>query len=438
MKMLEKINHYALEHGCGCAIDSDVPGSSSIPKGWESRYDEITPALSNIFREDVTGAYTPQGATTDGTYLYRALVSEDSEPTWVQKIELSTGKVVKESKSTSYGHANDLCYAKGFLYIAHSSSTNILYKVNPDTLALVETINLPVTIWGIDYCAEYDLFILGSVGSAYFSVYYSDFKFMYRIKPDNPYYGLVRQGIHCDSNYIYVSLDNAYGTVTGNDVGSRIMVYTWNGIFVKSIYIPIKEIEWGFPVGADMYIGTYEGRDPNDIKSGIIYKVPYDLYPGQTVLTGRPTEVSGGINNLQRLPEGTPVRLWEGSISAPATTITLDSAATGLIVDEDGPFRYLRFRFKGANQQVFDWYPTNTGVPCLREVDITDAQEDSTIRVREMRMSFSAANQTFSITSNTAEEIFKDASENTITINKYREITTKFDPIVVTQIWGIV
>ena len=446
--MIEKLKHYAIEKGCPTSVDCGWD-SGYMPIEWENRYTALQLTASHIWRDDVTGAYTPQGACTDGTYLYRALVAHDDEPTWLQKIEIASGKVVKESKELILGHANDMTYAKGFLYIAHSSSTNILYKVDPETFTLVETIRLGLTIWGICYSPENDLFILGGVGSAYLSVYYPDFKFMYRIKPTNPYYGLVRQGIFCDENYIYVSLDNAYGAVIENNMGSRIMVYTWNGIFVKSIFLDIKEIEWSFPYNGEMFIGTYEGRDPNDVKSGKIYRAPYDLYPEQTVLTGRPTEVSGGINNLQRLPEGTPVRLWEGSIKE--GTLTLDSKAHGLLIDEDGPFRYLRFRFKGANQQVFDWYPTNTGVPCLREVDITDAKEDTTIRIREMRLSFNVTAQTFSVTSSTAEEIFKDTSKSTvvkdvngvdtpitsIAINKYVD-NSKFELIELTQIWGII
>ena len=437
--MIRKINHYAIPKGCNSSSSScplhDMDLSSLMPKAYENRYTEVVLTDADILLEGTTGAYTPQGACSDGTYLYRALVESDEAPTKLQKIDLASGTILMESTSTSFGHANDMTIAKGYLYIAHSSSTNILYKVDPATLKLVETLSLPSTIWGISYCSENDLFILGTVGSGYLSVYYPDFKFMYRIKPVNPFYGLVRQGIHCDSNYIYISLDNAYGTVIGNDMGSRVMVYTWNGIFVKSIYVPIKEIEWCFESGGFLYIGTYEGRDDQDVKSGRVYRVAFDLYPEQTVLTGRPTEVSGGVNNLQRLPEGTPVRLWEGS--AKTDTITLDSNGHGLTVDEDSPFRYLRFRFKGANQQVFDWYPQNTGVPCLREIDITDAVNDTTIRIREMRLSFNVSAQSFSVTSNTIEQIFNDASEGTITISKL-PADGSVAPIELIQIWGII
>ena len=435
MNLIEKLEHYAIEKCCVTPPVDEGWDSGYIPEEWENRYTSLKLTAQHIWREDITGAYTPQGACTDGVFLYRALVKEDDEGTWLQKINLSTGAVVKESKSLVLGHANDMTYAKGSLYIAHSSSTNILYKVNPETFALEQTIRLGSTIWGIDYDPVNDLFVIGTVGSAYFSVYYPDFSFMYRIKPTNPYYGLVRQGIHCDDNYIYVALDNAYGAVIENNMGSRIMVYTWNGIFVKSIHVPIPEIEWVININGVLYIGTYEGRDPLDVKSGKIYRIAYDLYPEQTVLTGRPTEVSGGVNNLQRLPEGTPVRLWSGALQS--GSLTLESSLHGLIMDEDAPFRYLRFRFKGANQQVFDWYPANTGVPCLREVDVTDAQSNTTIRIREMRLEFDVNAQTFTITSNHAEELEHIASTKAITITKYRD-SSKFELIELSQIWGVV
>lgn len=438
MKPLTKLSHYAIPKTCGGVTSScplaAVDLSGLMPKAWETRYTEILPDAADLLREDETGAYTPQGACTDGTYIYRALVEHDESATRLQKLRVDTGELVTQVTNTSYGHANDMCYAKGFLYIAHSSSTSIVYKVDAETLTLVDTFNVSSTIWGIDYDPEHDLFIVGSVGAAYFSVYYPDFTFMYRIKPQNPFYGMVRQGIACDVNYIYVALDNAYGAVIENEKGSRVMVYTWNGIFVKSIYIPIAEIEWAFTHNGFIYYGTYEGRDDNDVKHGKIYRTAFDLYPQQTVITGRPTDVSGGVNNLQRLPEGTPVRLWTGSVSTAATTFTLDSAAHGITVDENAPFRYLRFRFKGANQNVFDWYPANDGVPVLREFDITSATSDSNMRFREMRLTFDPKTQRFTCESNFVEQLFSDVSENTLKLTK----DTATDGIELIQIWGIV
>lgn len=441
--MIETIKHYSL---CKCRTLPKY--SDDMPKGFENRYEEIKLSDENILRFDNTGDYTPQGACLiRGTdYLVRALVKSDDLPTKLQKINKNTGEIVLEVADYSCGHANDMTYnaVDGYLYIAHSSSTSIVYKVNPNTLALVDTLNFGPTIWGLAHEPTNNLYALGNVGSAYMSVYNNSKgkpDFMYRLKPDNAYSAMVRQGIDCDSNYLYVALDNAYGAEIENDKGSRVMVFTWNSMFIKSLFIDIAEIEFiAVESKTDnvktFYIGTYEGRDLKNQKSGYIYKVDVDLYPEQTVLTGRPTDVSGGLNNLQRLPEGTPVRLYNGE-GLDTGLITLDTAGTQLKVDEDGPFRYLKIRFKGANAQVFDWYPVNNGVPTLREFDITAAKEDTTIRFREMRLIFNATNQTFTIDSNFNETLTFDASEGAISITKDVEGTTN-DRIFIEQIWGIV
>lgn len=432
--MLEKITHYALSACCKSPA-ANVPETPT-----ETRYDVLPINEAYLFRNDVTGRYTPQGAATDGKYLYRAMVAEDDLPTLLQKIDLATGNIILERKDRAYGHANDMTIAKGKLYIAHSSSTSTVYELDAETLDYIGSHEVPLSIWGMAYDAVNDLFIFGGVGSAYFSVYYPSFTFMYRIKPDNAFAGLVRQGIYADGNYIYVALDNAYGAVIDNEAGSRIMVYTMNGMFIKSIHVPIAEIEWAFPLEGYMYVGTYEGRDADDVKSGKIYKIPYDLYPDQTVITGRPTDVSGGMNNLQRLPEGTPVKLWSAASTGASIVgagIMLMSAKHNLNVTEDAPFRYLRFRFKGANQNVFDWYPQTNGVVCLREVDITAAAEDSNLRIREARLSFDPGDQSFTITSNFADEFLFDKSENLLKVTKYND-SSVIELIQITDIWGII
>lgn len=406
--------------------------SSEIPKAWESRYTDVKLTLATLFRDDITGAYTPQGGCIHNGYIYRALVKEDDEPAIVQKIRISDNKIVAESRDRAFGHANDMFIKGDRLYILHSSSTNIVYELDAGTLAYIGSTSTGPTRWGQTYNTVDGIEVIGNVGSAYFSVY-NNGKFMYRIKPANPFSGLVRQGIFCTENYIGVALDNSYGAVIDNCSGSRIMFYTWNGMFIKSVHVPIAEIEWADYDGANLYIGTYEGRDPADVKSGKIYIVPFDLYPEQTVQTGRPTDVSGGLNNLHRLPEGTPVRLWDGDQSS--GLIRLATASTRLQIDEDGPFRYLLFEFDGANAGTFAWFPKNNGVVALREFDVTAAENDSVVRFREARLVFDASNQSFNIDSNLIEEIKKTASTGAVNITKNPE---GIDGISVRSIWGIV
>ena len=428
--MIDKIKNPYIPEKFNGSLDCCGSSDGAI-KTWFTKYTEVKLSDSQILRDDITGAYTPQGGCVYGGYIYRALVKADEEPAIIQKIRITDGEIVTE-KTGVYGHCNDMFIKEGYLYVLHSSSTNIVYRLNMETLEFIDETATGPTRWGQAYNATDKVDVIGTVGSAYFSVYI-DGKFMYRIKPENAFSGLVRQGIFCDDNYIGVVLDNAYGAVIENNKGSRVMFYTFNGMFIKSVYIPIPEIEWADYVDGTLYIGTYDGRDPNNVKSGKIYVVPFDLYPEQTELTGRPTEVSGGLNNLQRLPEGTPVKLWQGDQMD--GDIQLNTSDTRLQIDEDGPFRYLIFEFDGANAQSFIWFPKDSGVVALRETDVTAAANDSTIRHRETRLIFYTASQTFSIDSCIIEEIKLDASENTITIIKNPEGVSCNR---IRSIWGVI
>ena len=431
--MIEPIkNPYIPETFDGSLKNCCSADSSTVPKSWLTKYTEVKITESDLLREDITGAYTPQGGCVWNGFIFRALIKEDDEPAIIQKIQISDGKIIAETNARAYGHANDMFIKNGKLYILHSSSTNIVYELNPDTLEYIGTSENGPTRWGQAFNDVDGVDVIGTVGSAYFSVYI-DGEFMYRIKPDNAFSGLVRQGIFCNENYIGVVLDNAYGAVIENSKGSRVMFYTWNGMFIKSVYIPISEIEWADYKDGKLYFGTYEGRDPNDVKSGKIYIIPFDLYPDQTVLTGRPTDVSGGLNNLQRLPEGTHVKLWNGNSTA--ENITLMTAKTRLKIDEDGPFRYLIFKFDGANVSTFIWYPTNGGTVALREFDITAAENDSNIRFRETRYQFNQNTQSFAHLSTLIEELKKGESEGTINITKN---PAGIDGIKLRSIWGII
>lgn len=412
--------------GCG-----GTTCSGEVPRAWLSRYTEVEINDKQLLREDITGAYTPQGGCVHNGYIYRALVKADEEPAIIQKIDIATGDIVKAVQYVC-GHANDLFVKEGYLYILHSSSTNIVYQFTLDTLEFLSVEQTGPTRWGQAYNTTDKIDVIGNVGSAYFSVYKNGV-FLYRIKPDNAFSGMVRQGIFCSDNYIGVSLDNAYGAVIENNLGSRIMFYTWNGMFIKSVHVSIAEIEWSDYVDGTLYIGTYDGRDPNNVKSGKIYAIPFDLYPEQTVQTGRPTDVSGGLNNLHRLPEGTHVKLWQGTQSE--GTIKLLTADTRLQLDEDGPFRYLIFEYDGANANTYIWFPKNNGVPILREFDITAAATDSNIRLRELRATFDVTKQEFTIESNLVEQLLSDVSEGTLVMTKSPE---GIAGIKIRSIWGVV
>lgn len=414
----------------------------SVPKSWLVKYDELKFTDANVFRNDITGAFTPQGGCSDGTYIYRALVQDNGANTKLQKIEIATGNIVLEKENTSYTHANDICYCSkdGYLYIAHANVTSICSRVNRDTLEEVNRFDIGGDTWGISYNAHDDVFIVGVTGATYLSVYSYDWVFIYRLKMQNNYSSFVKQGISCSPYYIFIGLDNRYGTINGNDYGSRVMVYTWTGDFIKSYHIDIAEIEWlhcefeqlngNYAGKGTIYIGTYEGRDANDIKSGKILKIPFDIYPDQTVPAGRTSDISGGLNRIHRSQEGTNVKLFEGNAGNGTFTLNL------LPNTNVGSFRYLVFFIYGSNYKTIQMLRTGTTY-VLREHNIGNTIADTDIYVREMSLELGADERSFTINHNVCQRI-KFNEDGTHYVHKEVDSFNLYTPIYIREIWGVV
>lgn len=442
--MIETIKHYAVKEGCKpnftCPYE-EVDLSAYMPKAWEVRYDELKESYGTVLRNDVTGAYTPQGACSDGRYIYRALVQDNTMATKLQKIDMYSGQIILEKENTSYTHANDMTYCSkdGYIYIAHANVTSICSVVDRNTLEEVRRFDIGGDTWGISYNAHDNVFIVGVTGATYLSVYTYDWKFIYRLKLNNNYSTLVKQGIWCNQFYIFTGLDNRYGTVEGNEYGSRIMVYTWTGDFIKSIHLDIDELEWlhvqcdtlngNFASRGTLYVGTYEGRNEDNVKSGRIITYKFDLYPKQTDPAGRTSDTSGGLNRMHRLQEGTHVKLFEGNTSSGSFTInTLPNTTYG-------SFRYLVFFIYGANYKTVTMLRTGTTY-VLREFDISN---DSTknVHLREIQLELQADERTFKVVYNMTER-FKPNEDGTITVEKEVDTFTNFNALSIREVWGVV
>lgn len=441
--MIEEIKHYSLNgNGRTCnPAQANIDLSKYIPKAWEVRYDELLVTPETVLREDSTGAYTPQGACSDGKYIYRALVQDNTMNTKLQKIDIVTGEIVLEKENTSYTHANDMTYCSkdGYIYIAHANVTSICSRVNPNTLEEVNSFDIGGDTWGIAYNEHDNVFIVGVTGATYLSVYSFNWEFIYRLKLNNNYSTMVKQGIWCNQFYIFTGLDNRYGTIEGNEYGSRVLVYTWTGDFVKSYHIAIDEIEWlhvecdslngNYASKGFIYIGTYEGRDSNNIKSGKILKIPFDVYPNQTVPAGRTSDISGGLNRMHRLQEGTHVKLYTGNVNSGSFTLNLLPNTTV------GSFRYLVFFVYGANYKTIQMLRTGTTY-VLREFDISNGTSKN-VHLRELQLELQANERTFNIVYNMVER-FKPNEDGTLTVEKEVDSFTNFNPLYIREVWGII
>lgn len=426
MGAIKEIKHWAIpECCCGLETTETAPTGDYVPKDWLLNYSELK--LETLKASSGDGR-TCQGGCTDGDYIYRALIDVNSALTTLQKINKDTGEVVMSVTETSYTHANDMCYCAkdGYLYIAHGSENNTLVsRVNRTTLKEVDRITIPSGIWSIAYNAEDDVFIVGISGGYYFTVYTYDWEIVYRLRPHEAPYGYVKQSITCDSNYIYA------GYYRGDGKGSMIYIFTWNGMFIKRFIIAAEEHELEFVdrIGDKFYIGFYDGRDNSNLRFNHIATGTFDIYEGASGSTLRPTDVEGGLNALQRLPDGSEVCVWRGS--AKSGTLKCQNKITR------NAFRSYKIVAVGHNQFTSEWFK---GGRCkVTEFNLDDAVGELNIDYKECIMEYDLETNSFTIVTNVTQKQYINA-EGVITTAKGTLSNNPNDLsiIEITQIWGIV
>lgn len=79
----------------------------------------------------------PQGSCTDGKYIY---IAYEQKPTHGKKHRIKIAKyslegdLIKVSGAMKLGHANDMAYHDGILYVTHSGSDNVIHRVDAKKL----------------------------------------------------------------------------------------------------------------------------------------------------------------------------------------------------------------------------------------------------------------------------------------------------------------
>lgn len=204
-----------------------------------------------------------QGAATDGTYLYycienQALAAHES---YIYKIEIATGKLVKRSGSLQLDHSNDMTYnpIRNQLVVVHNAPNRKLVSfVDVTTLEKVETINIGREIFCMAYNEKRDQYVIGLSGGQTFCVVDSNFEFVREYAPVAST-GYTTQGMTCDDNFLYFAQSGA----------NVVVVYDWDGYQVAIVPIEFTNIETEniCIVGNDIYIGFYRSGN-----GGIVYK----------------------------------------------------------------------------------------------------------------------------------------------------------------------
>lgn len=213
--------------------------------------------------------YVQQGCCTDGTYAYCIVENQVISRCAIWKINLEDGEMVKSRYGLEIDHGNDIAYHPGLnQLIAVHNKPNYTYIsfIDPETLEVVSTRELPYKIFSIGYEASRDQYVIGISGTYHFVVLDGDFNTL-------AYYegvetGFTKQNVDVDENYIY------FTQWKGGNKGNLVMVYDWKGNFVTQIRVKsYVEIESLLHAGDDWYIAFYDSvnKGPDFCKAELEY-----------------------------------------------------------------------------------------------------------------------------------------------------------------------
>lgn len=173
------------------------------------------------------------GCVVDG-YLYQAFIDMNEETELInrcviQKIDINTGAVVKETKELQLSHANDIAYNSklGCLVVVQNQPVaNRIVCVDIETLEVKEQFAIEHFMFGIGYHAETDQYVIGQTQGKTFRILDSEFNAISETyKPDRVTDSATTQGMTVDDDYIYFVLYKP----------NMIAVYDWDGNFVSVI-----------------------------------------------------------------------------------------------------------------------------------------------------------------------------------------------------------
>lgn len=201
-----------------------------------------------------------QGGGTDGTYAYYAVNSggdSRESKTLIHKVDLSSWQVVKISQPLYMSHANDIAYDPYHHRLIVSwcdIEPDRVAVVDPDTLELLETKQIPQRHFSIAYCPERHRYVTGKSRTYDLALLDDDFNPV-ELLPGVE--GYVKQGLECDDRYIYFFQ-------TGTDA-NWIFVFDWSGALIHKIAVPMVGESENLFIRGDKLICAFNDRDADEL-----------------------------------------------------------------------------------------------------------------------------------------------------------------------------
>lgn len=173
------------------------------------------------------------GCVVDG-YLYQGFIDANGDTELInkcviQKIDINTGMVVKETEELQLAHTNDITYNSKLgclVVIQNQPVANSIVCIDIDTLEVKDQFAIEHFMFAIDYHEETDQYVIGQTQGKTFRILDSEFNAISEVyKPDRVTDGATTQGMALDDDYIYFVFYKP----------NMIAVYDWDGNFVSVI-----------------------------------------------------------------------------------------------------------------------------------------------------------------------------------------------------------
>ncbi len=246
--------------------ESDTQEESEIEPAVESELHGIIKSSDRLVAKSEPVGFIPypddistqeQGGYTDGIHQYQFFIKKDNASKQknnivrLVKYDIEKQESVAVSEKLYLNHANDLTYneKEGVLLASHCHFYgNRISMISPDTLEVVDSVDIDMDIYCITYNESRDRYAVGLHGGQDFRILDSDFEPIGPIhKATDLTEGYTTQGCASDDEYIYFVLYSE----------NVITVYDWDGNFMSLIYLDILgETENISVVGEDIYVVT--------------------------------------------------------------------------------------------------------------------------------------------------------------------------------------
>jgi hypothetical protein len=201
-----------------------------------------------------------QGACSDGVYIYIAFEQKKKKKRKhrikIVKFQVSPFKMMKISAPLNLGHANDMAYKAGVLYVTHSGKKKVIHRVDAKTLKKLKDIKPKTEKKAFNGIAPYgDGFIVRPMGSSKLLICKNNkFVFSNVLRTTAPY--KTSQGMETNGDIVIRSF-----SWRQSKNKNHLVWYNKKCKILKKMKVPVTgELEAAFYVGRQLWVSVHRKK----------------------------------------------------------------------------------------------------------------------------------------------------------------------------------